>query len=701
MRVSVIIASHNEGANLLRTVASSVDVCAGLDYEIIVADDASWDDSVAQAQSQFPQLRLVSHAERRGASPTKALGAAAARGEVMVFLDGHTKPESGSIPRLVEDVERAKGQAIVTPRIPALNARRWQNDHEQSGNGYYVDLATLSCGWRELERMRKARLGPATLYESPALIGCALAVHRELYAKLWGFDRHMRLWGVEDLDFGLKCWLMGHSILHDPEAVVGHRFRAAFDNYTAPLENLMANQLRLAYKNFAPGVWADWLDRCRRRHPERLVDHPEGLWAHVWKIFDTDRPSADRERSYLQSQRARDEFWYADRFGLPWPRLEAEGVRRPAVKLFEAEPSPSPPPKQCTISRIQTAPTGPLAVGQQVNLTAAGTIVGTVTWSSDGAAFDSTEGVSVNASWDTPGDKQVTASCGNSTKTITVRVLRVTLSPSPLRTGFVSGSSGTQIKKTITATVEPAAAASSVNLTKAGNTDEIRLSNRQVDTAAGTVTMDVIGAKATPPSKPNGDVSIVARAGGKKFAEASVIVLVPKSIQKPAPPLPGGPVPAQNVRATNSSTPPWPVALPANQAVLATTYTQTVSLQVLDQFTSPLDNIYSGAMVEEQWPATKQWTNINQPLDGSGKYNDAVFAFMLRNGGHTVADGPASTYLVSSDEYKTWLEAPTVPLENFTQASNYPVRVAGHVLNPGLQGRRFEAQNPDIINVLW
>ena len=39
MRLSLIIAAHNEGPALWKTVASCVETCAGLDYEIVVADD--------------------------------------------------------------------------------------------------------------------------------------------------------------------------------------------------------------------------------------------------------------------------------------------------------------------------------------------------------------------------------------------------------------------------------------------------------------------------------------------------------------------------------------------------------------------------------------------------------------------------------------------------------------------------------------
>jgi hypothetical protein len=31
---------------------------------------------------------------------------------------------------------------------------------------------------------------------------------------VWGFDPDMLRWGVEDLDFSLKCWLAGQGTVH-------------------------------------------------------------------------------------------------------------------------------------------------------------------------------------------------------------------------------------------------------------------------------------------------------------------------------------------------------------------------------------------------------------------------------------------------------------------------------------------------------
>ncbi|HZS23302.1 MAG TPA: galactosyltransferase-related protein [Pseudonocardiaceae bacterium] len=119
----------------------------------------------------------------------------------------------------------------MTPQVVALDVDTWENDLGQGGHGYHLDLLTIDCGWKPLAELRPNREFGRQLYETPSLIGCAFGVDARLYRKLGGFDQHMLFWGVEDLDLGLKCWLMGNEVLHDPLAVVGHRFRTSFDSY--------------------------------------------------------------------------------------------------------------------------------------------------------------------------------------------------------------------------------------------------------------------------------------------------------------------------------------------------------------------------------------------------------------------------------------------------------------------------------------
>ncbi|MDX1968871.1 MAG: glycosyltransferase, partial [Planctomycetaceae bacterium] len=201
MRASILIAAHNEGDALWRTVRACIEGTSGLEMEFIIADDASEDGSIAETLRRFSQVRTVRHASRRGASPTKHAAALEACGDTLVFLDGHTNPEPGTLRRLVEDVELVQGNAVITPAVPALDSQRWLNSRSQIGHGYSLQLDQLACDWIPLKGLRTRDVARRRFYESPALIGCALAVSRGLYQELWGFDADMRMWGVEDLDF--------------------------------------------------------------------------------------------------------------------------------------------------------------------------------------------------------------------------------------------------------------------------------------------------------------------------------------------------------------------------------------------------------------------------------------------------------------------------------------------------------------------
>lgn len=165
MRASLIISTYNEGAALARTIETCLETSAGLDPEILIADDASTDGSVEAALSRFKPVRSVRHERRQGVSPTKMLGADHARGEVLVFLDAHCKPEPGSIARLIERVESQDGTAIITPTVTGLDQERWRNDPAQAGHGYSINLYTLECGWLPLDALRPAGEGAQGLYE--------------------------------------------------------------------------------------------------------------------------------------------------------------------------------------------------------------------------------------------------------------------------------------------------------------------------------------------------------------------------------------------------------------------------------------------------------------------------------------------------------------------------------------------------------
>lgn len=351
MRVSIVIAVHNEREHLEKTIASCVAGCATLDHEIIVANDASNDLDETGLIKQFPGIRVSSSRERLGPSPTKDRGARIATGDILLFLDAHCAAEPGAISRLVEVVESGPEDAIIIPTVAALDTEIWKATQNRQGHGYVITLDTFHGQWVSLRQMKSVEIQGRALYESPSLMGCALAIRKTLYESLDGFDPDMRFWGIEDVDLALRCWMLGGQVLHDPQAIVGHRFQPSFLNYSAPREHIVANQMRMARKHLSEAAWKDWLQRCQARLAGLGADS-EGLYEAAWALFSERRESVEEQRAYVLGSRVRDEFWYAERFGLSWPAKKSATSQQPelggfpaAQRLMVAAFAPSPPPE--------------------------------------------------------------------------------------------------------------------------------------------------------------------------------------------------------------------------------------------------------------------------------------------------------------------------------------------------------------------
>ena len=83
--VSVIIPTFNRAA-LVREAVASVKAQTYRDYEILVVDDASTDDT-REALAAGREVRVLRQADRRGVAAARNRGIAAARGEWLAFLD--------------------------------------------------------------------------------------------------------------------------------------------------------------------------------------------------------------------------------------------------------------------------------------------------------------------------------------------------------------------------------------------------------------------------------------------------------------------------------------------------------------------------------------------------------------------------------------------------------------------------------------
>jgi glycosyltransferase involved in cell wall biosynthesis len=105
--VSVVVPVHDEAENLaplLREIEEALDP-AGYRYEVVIVDDGSADgtaERLAMLAGAHLALRPVYLPSRRGQTAALLAGFRAARGDVLVTLDGDLQNDPADIPRLLD-----------------------------------------------------------------------------------------------------------------------------------------------------------------------------------------------------------------------------------------------------------------------------------------------------------------------------------------------------------------------------------------------------------------------------------------------------------------------------------------------------------------------------------------------------------------------------------------------------------------------
>lgn len=137
--ISVVIPAKNESVSI-KAVVTAVREQIPSGSEVIVVDDGSDDDTGPRARAAG--ARVLRHLYSRGNGAAIKSGAAAATGDVLVFLDADGQHDPGDIPRLLSEIR--DGHDLV------VGSRSRRSDQSSIGrwlaNGAYNRLASLLVG---------------------------------------------------------------------------------------------------------------------------------------------------------------------------------------------------------------------------------------------------------------------------------------------------------------------------------------------------------------------------------------------------------------------------------------------------------------------------------------------------------------------------------------------------------------------------
>ncbi|XP_047107194.1 polypeptide N-acetylgalactosaminyltransferase 1-like isoform X1 [Schistocerca piceifrons] len=229
---SVVIVFHNEAwSTLLRTVHSALlRSPRSLLREILLVDDASdraflGEPLERHVSSLEVPTRVIRTGRRVGLVRARMLGAEAAVGKVLVFLDAHCECTAGWLEALVRRVWEDR-RVVACPVIDIVNEDTfaYERSFELHWGAFNWDL---HFRWYALTAadMRRRRKDLARPYSTPAMAGGLFAMDRDYFFELGGYDDQMDIWGGENLEMSFRVWMCGGRVEMVPCSHVGHVFR--------------------------------------------------------------------------------------------------------------------------------------------------------------------------------------------------------------------------------------------------------------------------------------------------------------------------------------------------------------------------------------------------------------------------------------------------------------------------------------------
>jgi succinoglycan biosynthesis protein ExoO len=264
-RVSIVTANYNGAAHLAAAVRSVLAQSLA-DFELIVVDDCSTDDSlqvIAQAAGGDRRVRVLQQERNGGPAAARNRGLAAARGRWIAVVDGDVLMAPERLERLVARGE-ADGADVVADNLMIFD------DAGAGTERRFIPLAEdAPARWITLADY----IASGPIYARRPNLGYLKPLFRAEALRGLRYDENLRI--GEDYDLVLRLLLKGARLRLTPRALYRYRRHAASTSSVLRRENIEA--MLAADRNLGPQIAAYGpavvrLQAVRLRSLERALD---------------------------------------------------------------------------------------------------------------------------------------------------------------------------------------------------------------------------------------------------------------------------------------------------------------------------------------------------------------------------------------------------------------------------------------------
>ena len=240
MKTAVVILNYNTRDYLKRFLPGLVASCKGQDAQVIVADNASTDDSVALMQAEFPEVPLIRLDRNYGFTGGYNRALAQLEADYYLLINSDIEVPEGWLQPLVKWMDNHPDCGACGPKLLSY-AKRDHFEYAGAAGGLIDRYGYPFCRGRILQKIEQDK----GHYDTPAHVlwvsGACLLVRASVWKALGGLDERF-FCHMEEIDLCWRMQLQGWKVTVVPQSFVYH-----IGGGTLPNESPF--KLRLNYRN--------------------------------------------------------------------------------------------------------------------------------------------------------------------------------------------------------------------------------------------------------------------------------------------------------------------------------------------------------------------------------------------------------------------------------------------------------------------
>jgi GT2 family glycosyltransferase len=217
-KISIIIVTWN-GLHHLKNYLPSVCNTDYPNFEIIIADNASDDESITWINQHYPQCKIAALDENFGYAGGNNRAAELANGEILLFLNNDVEVTKDWL----NEISKAflnQSVAVVQPKIRSVRQNE-QFEYAGAAGGYIDWLGYPFCRGRIFDTIETDNGQYDDKTEIFWASGAAFAIRKKVFEELNGFDPSFEF-HMEEIDLCWRTLKSGYSIQYIPDSVVYH-----------------------------------------------------------------------------------------------------------------------------------------------------------------------------------------------------------------------------------------------------------------------------------------------------------------------------------------------------------------------------------------------------------------------------------------------------------------------------------------------